>query len=165
LRFAGRQFQKSPTFAALAVLTLALGIGANTAIFTVVHRLLLAPLPYPNGNRIVMLAMRSDAGATSPPGRDAVLAWRARARSLETIGGVNVRALLVQQLGEQDTIPAYITSNFLDLLGVAPAIGRGFTTADEHADAGVAMITFGLWQRKYGGGSNVLGSTLAIDGR
>jgi putative ABC transport system permease protein len=165
LRFAGRQFRKSPAFVALAVLTLALGIGANTAIFTVVHRLLLAPLPYPNGNRIVMLAMRSDAGATSPPGRDAVLAWRARARSLETIAGVNVRALLVQQLGEQDTIPAYITSNFLDLLGVAPAIGRGFTTADERADAGVAMITFGLWQRKYGGSANVLGSTLAIDGR
>jgi len=58
VRFAGRQFRKSPAFVALAVLTLALGIGANTAIFTVVHRLLLAPLPYPDGNRIVMLAMR-----------------------------------------------------------------------------------------------------------
>src|SRR6185437_13692708 len=101
VRFAGRQFRKSPAFVALAVLTLALGIGANTAIFTVVHRLLLAPLPYPDGNRIVMLAMQSNPGSASSPSRDAVLAWRDRAHSLETVAAVNVRAILVQEIGEQ----------------------------------------------------------------
>src|SRR6185437_2739405 len=118
LRFALRQAARGRTVTCIAVLTLALCIGANTAIFTVVHRLLLAPLPYPDGNRIVLLAVQSgDRGPSSPNGA-LVDAWRARARSVAGFAAVRVDAILVQDTQEQDTITATITSNYLDLLGI-----------------------------------------------
>jgi len=158
LRFAVRQFRKSAAFATLAVLTLALGIGANTAIFTVVHRLLLDPLPYPNGNRIVLLTVQTPNRGPTPVSIAAVSAWRARAHSLEMIAAVSVNALLVQDAAEQDTIPASVTSNYLTLLGITPVIGRDFTDADERGENGkVAMITYGLWQRAYGGRASAIG--------
>ena len=166
LRFALRQAARGRTVTCIAVLTLALGIGANTAIFTVVHRLLLAPLPYPDGNRIVLLAVQSgDRGPSSPNGA-LVDAWRARARSVAGFAAVRVDAILVQDTQEQDTITATITSNYLDLLGIHPALGRGFTAAEEEPGASpVAMITYGLWQRRFGGRASVIGSTLDVDGK
>ncbi|MFI5227810.1 MAG: ADOP family duplicated permease [Gemmatimonadales bacterium] len=166
LRFAGRQIARNRAVSTLAVLTLALGIGANTAIFTVVHRLLLAPLPYPDGNRLVLLAIqRGDRGRGSPNGA-VVRAWQARARSLEAVAAVSVNALLVQDTLEQDTITATVTSNYLSLLGLRPAIGRDFTRAEERPGAPpVAMITYGLWQRHYGGRASVVGSRLGVDGK
>jgi len=163
LRFAARQAARSRTVTALAVLTLALGIGANTAIFTVVHRLLLAPLPYPNGNRIVLLAVQNSGSGPSSPNDRLVHAWRARARSVADFAAVRVDAILVQDTEEQDTITATITSNYLDLLGIHPLLGRGFTPAEELSGASpMAMITYGLWQRRYGGRQNVVGSTIDI---
>ena len=162
VRFAGRQFRRNAGFTALAVLTLALGIGANSAIFSVVHRLIIAPLPFADGNRIVRLTLRDgDRMAGSPP-RDALLAWRDRARSIDSIAAVSVQALYLQDFGEaQDTIPAYVTSNYLGLLGLRPALGRGFTPEDEHPGAvPVAMISYGRWQRQYGGSADVLGETV-----
>ena len=166
LRFAARQAARSRTVTALAVLTLALGIGANTAIFTVVHRLLLAPLPYPNGNRIVLLAVQSGDGGPSSPNGALVDAWRARAHSVADFAAVRVDAILVQGTEEQDTITATITSNYLDLLGIHPVLGRGFAPAEELSGTSpVAMITYGLWQRRYGGRQNVIGSAIDIGGK
>jgi putative ABC transport system permease protein len=166
VRFAMRQFSRSRGVAALAVLTLALGIGANTAIFTVVHHLLLAPLPYPDGDRLVTLAMEGDDHAPSPPGAAAMLAWRARAHSIETIAAVSVLANKVQDAQEQDTIAAGVTTNFLQLLRVRPALGRGFTPDDESPGApAVAIISYGLWQRAYGGRTDVLGAAVRARGR
>jgi putative ABC transport system permease protein len=162
LRFAGRQFRRNVGFTALAVLTLALGIGANSAIFSVVHRLIIAPLPFADGNRIVRLTlMDGDRLGGSPP-RHALLAWRDRARSTESIAAVSVHALFIQDFGDtQDTIPAYVTSNYLSLLGLRPAFGRGFTVDDERPGAApVAMISYGRWQRQFGGGADVLGKTV-----
>jgi predicted permease len=162
LRFAGRQFRSNVGFTALAVLTLALGIGANSAIFSVVHQLLIAPLPYPDGNRIVRLAlMDGDRFAGRPP-RQALLAWRDRAHSIENIASVSVDALFLQDFGDpSDSIPAYVTSNYLGLLGLRPSLGRGFTPEDERTGADpVAMISHGRWQREFGGSADVLGKTL-----
>src|SRR5690348_7155076 len=164
VRFALRQFRKTPAFTAIAILTLALGIGANTAIFTVVHRLLLAPLPYPDGNRIVKLVM-GDAFA-STPNRSAQRIWQARAHSLEMIAGVGIDAILVDSREEQDTVHAFITSNYLRLLGIHPVLGREFTPEDERpGGAAVAMISYQMWQQTYGGRRDVLGKTIDIDGR
>jgi putative ABC transport system permease protein len=162
LRFAGRQFRRNVGFTALAVITLALGIGANSAIFSVVHRLLIAPLPYADGNRIVRLTlMDGDRFAGHPP-RQALLAWRDRARSIDTIAAVSVEALYLQDFGDTpDTIPAYVTANYLGLLGLRPSLGRGFTPEDERAGAApVAMISHGRWQRQFGGSADVLGKTV-----
>ncbi|HEX3865916.1 MAG TPA: ABC transporter permease, partial [Gemmatimonadaceae bacterium] len=157
-RFALRLFRKHAHLTTLVVFTLALGIGANAAIFSVVHRLLIAPLPYRDGDRIVMLAMeRSDHGVARPSG-DAVHAWRARAHSLETIAAVSIDYIMVQEPGERDSIVASVTSNYLRLLGIAPVIGRDFAPEDERPGSPrVAMISYGLWQRVYGGRRDVLG--------
>jgi hypothetical protein len=123
VHFANRQFRKHPGFTALALLTLALGIGANTAIFTVVHRLLIAPLPYPDGNRIVMLAMERDDHTRSSASVEALHAWEARAHSLASIGVVSVDGILVQDAEEADTVRAFITPSYLEVLGVHPVVG------------------------------------------
>jgi predicted permease len=163
VRFAHRQFRKAPAFTAIAVLTLALGIGANSAIFTVVHRLLIAPLPYPDGDRIVKLVVEADADFRSPD-RAMIDAFLRRAHSIENIAAVSVDALYLQDFGEtQDTIPAHITWNYLRLLGVRPAIGRAFDVTEVRPGAPpVAMISYGKWQREFGGAPNVLGSTIQV---
>jgi putative ABC transport system permease protein len=165
IRFAARHLRKRVGFTALAVITLALGIGANTAIFTVVHRVLLAPLPYPGGDRIVMLVMEDKDGTRDDPEPAAVVAWRDRARTIETIAAVNVDAMATQDTTAQDTIAALITANYLRMLGVHPVLGREFTAAEERSGSGVAMITDGLWRRSYGGRPNALGSTIRVHGQ
>jgi putative ABC transport system permease protein len=166
IRFAARQFNKHRAFTALAVATLALGIGANAAIFTVVHRLLISPLPYPDGNHIVALTMDGDERALQSRSGPAILAaWQARAHSVESIAAMSVRAIQVQDIEEQDTIPAFITSNFLHMLGVKPALGREFRLDEERTDAGVAMITYHLWQRSYGGRADAIGAKIQAEGK
>ncbi len=179
VRFAFRHFAKTPGFTAIAVLTLALGIGANTAIFSVVHRMLIAPLPYPNGDRIVSLrlkgfgqlsfiglaSMSTDAPFNAPA--EVVRAWKERAHSFDMIAGAQQMFLALDAEGRQDTVShAYVTANFLPMLGARPAIGRGFRAEDEWATAGrVAMISYGWWQRAYAGRDDVLGKTMNYEGR
>ncbi len=174
VRFATRQFRKSPGFTAIAVLTLALGICANTAIFSVIDRLLLAPLPYPNGDRIVMPMrendqLRGDARAERRSVNASLIqAWQERTRTVETISAAAASMFSVRPDGVIDTIPsAPVTANFLPMLGVQPILGRGFMPEDEQpADqVAVAMISYALWQRTYGGRADVLGRTVSLDGR
>ena len=115
VRFANRQFSRNVAFTALAVLTLAVGIGANTAIFTVVHRLLIAPLPYPDGDGIVKLVVGEGENLGSPP-RALRAAWRDRAHSLEMLAAVAVGGVALQDVGQlQDSVHAFVTSNYLKL--------------------------------------------------
>ncbi|MGH7689900.1 MAG: ABC transporter permease, partial [Gemmatimonadaceae bacterium] len=164
LRLAARHARRSPAFTALAVLTLALGIGANSAIFTVIHRLLIAPLPYPDGNRIVMPVIQGKDGTGSAADPAIVRAWQARAHTIGPLGGMVVDAMAVHELGEQDTVHAWITPNYLDVLGIRPELGRGFTDADARAGApAVAMITDRLWRARFGGSATAIGSTIDVD--
>jgi predicted permease len=163
VRFAWRQSAKTPAFTAIAVLTLALSIGANAAIFSVVHRLLLAPLPYPNGNRIVMPMQEN-----SSVDWELVQAWQARTQTVTEIAVASTDMFSIRPDGTVDTLTsAMITANFLPMLGVRPAVGRSFMRAEESPDGQpvVAMISHALWQRAYGGRADILGQTVPLDGR
>src|SRR4051812_14294449 len=182
VRFAARHLRKTPSFSAIAILTLALGIGANTAIFSIVHHLLIAPLPYPNGDRVVALrverkgnptagmsalaSVMANAGGPVNPGRMVRQSWSS-ARSFDMIAGAEQVYLSVLGNGVVDTVShVYITGNLLPMLGVHPAIGRGFREADELArDGHVAMISHGWWQRAYGARNDALGKTMEFEGK
>jgi putative ABC transport system permease protein len=177
VRLALRHFRKAPAFTATAVLTLALGIGANTAIFSVVHRLLIAPLPYPNGDRIVALktmgrrgvvgalaSMKADAPADPEP--PMVRAWAARAtRSFDMVAGVERMFLSLLPNEQQDTVShAFMTANLLPMLGARPVLGRTFRPEEELEGADrVAMISYGWWQTAFGGG-DALGKIVQYEG-
>ncbi len=168
LKFTVRQLAKARGFTAVAVLTLALGIGANTAIFTVVHHLLLAPVPYPDGNGIVMLMRTAGGGKVPfPPDTAVFAAWRLRVHSLETFGAAVDEKLLVAEAGAPDSVPAArVTPAFMTLLRVQLRMGRDFTPADARsAAAPAAIISYGLWQRAFGGRRNVLGTLVHANGR
>jgi putative ABC transport system permease protein len=177
-RFSLRHFAKAPGFTAVAVFTLALGIGANTAIFSVVYRVLLDPLSYPNGNRVVALkTIGGESGfraglasvaedAPRDPRGELLHAWSQRARSLEQIAGVEPVLLSILPNGQQDTVShALVTANLLDLLGARPALGRGFLREDEQPGHDhVAMISNGWWRAAFGGDPSVLGRVIDYEG-
>lgn len=168
IRFAWRQCAKTPSVTVIAVLTLALCIGANTAVFSVVHRLLLAPLPYPNGDRIVMPIQGGDSPFRGSSGTELARAWQSRAHTVGAVAGASEYLFSVRPDGTMDTMPsASITANFLPLLGVRPILGRDFSPNDElpNGQAAVAMISYALWQRSYGARADVLGQPVAVGGQ
>jgi putative ABC transport system permease protein len=169
LRFTARQLAKARGFTAIAVLTLALGIGANTAIFSVVHHLLIAPLPYPDGNSIVQLRWTGSGGQISTPADSEVFnAWRAQSKTLEDFAGaVQPWYRLGDTLQRADSVPgALVTPGFFRLLRVRPVFGRAFVPGDTARGAPpVAMIDASLWHRAYGGRSDVIGRTILLNGR
>jgi putative ABC transport system permease protein len=178
IRFALRQLTKARVYTAVAILTLALGIGANTAIFSVVHRLLLDPLAYPNGNRVVALKTEGSVGfigslasmAGSAPGNPPqwlAKAWATRTRSFEAVAGVDQIFLAMHPDGRQDTVTyARSTANLLRILGAHPTLGRAFLDEEERPAANhVAMISQDWWMRAYGGRESVLGLSLEYEGQ
>jgi putative ABC transport system permease protein len=168
LRYGVRALWKSPGFAFVAVVALALGVGANTAIFSVVKAVLLKPLPYPESGRLVWLREVNptnnvpDEPASAPDFND----WRTDARSFDGVAAYADTALTLTGEGEPERIPAAATSaNFFRVLGVAPALGRDFVAEEEAAGKNrVVVISHGLWQRRFGANQNVLGQTLTFGG-
>ncbi len=168
VRYAWRGLRRSPVFTTVAVLTLAICIGANTAIFTVMHSVLLAPLPYPDANRIVRLDTppASDPNLRLYTSGEVIRAWAARSR---TVQDVVVAGTPMVSVGADSTGPhvrgAFVTPSFLTLLRTPPALGRGFTADDGKPGAlPVAMIGYTFWQTRYGGQADVLGKSLMVDG-
>jgi predicted permease len=166
--FAFRALRKSPGFTAVAILSLALGIGANTTIFSFVNAVLLRPLPYPGSDRLVILReqpLGGDRTVSVHPMN--FLEWRARARSFEALALVQTPPLNVigsngaEQIGRVQT-----TSELFRVFGVAPAIGRVFTEEETRpgGNADVVILGHGLWQRWFGGDPGVLGRRLAVQG-
>jgi putative ABC transport system permease protein len=177
IRFATRQIRKAPSFSGIVVVTLALGIGANTAVFSVVHHLLIAPLPYPNGSRIVAMRVMGDGGffaglasistnGPSTPRRALLEAWASRAHSIEMIAGSQEQFLSVLANGQQDTVThAFTTANLLAVLGTRPAVGRTFRPEEERdTTSRVAMISYGWWRRAYGGRDDIVGQLTEYNG-
>ncbi len=161
IHFANRYFRRAPAFTALAIFTLALGIGANAAIFSVVHRLLLSPLPYPAGNQIVML---SPGTGNQYPTVSMLREIAARSHTVETVAAINVVAMAVQQDDGQDTVFALITPNYLKLLGIAPVLGRPFSPAEERGEGPpVAMISYARWQHEFGGEAKAIGASVEVN--
>ena len=168
VRYAVRGFRRQPWFTATAVVLLALGIGANVAIFSVVHRLILRPLPFPDGNRMVLLHVTAGHGAlVAGSRRQFIDDWRARARNVVDITMVDERAY---SIGDTARSPerawgAAIPPGALAFTGLHPALGRDIAAQDTLANAPpVALLSDALWQRLFGASRSALGRTILLDG-
>jgi putative ABC transport system permease protein len=166
LRYGVRVLFKNPGFTAVAIITLALGVGANTAIFSVVDAVLLRPLPYPDADRLVLLS----AGPPGPLVSSALpdyREWRDRNHVFEGLGGFYYGDfnLSGQDQDSERVQGAYVTTNFFSVLGVAPAMGRGFLPEeDQFARHRVALLSYGLWQRRYAADPEIVGHQINLGG-
>jgi len=167
VRHALRGFARRPAFAAIAVLTLGLGIGGNTAIFSVVSALLLRPLPYADPSALVTLnhyypSLNGMEASVSARGfRD----YRSGPRSFTSMAVETGRALNLTGEGEPERIAAAAASPaYFETLGIAPTLGRAYGREVVGGDARVVVLGYGFWSRRFGGDPGVLGRTLALDG-
>src|ERR1700722_4439904 len=166
LRFGARILRKSPGFTAVAALTLALGIGASTAIFSVVHAVLLSPLPYADADRLVLVREVLPHAGPQPfsvSGPDISLVQKLN-HVFEKAGGFRVWTYEFSGRGAAQRVTAdRVSSDLFDVLGVQPAVGRVFTSEEELAGHRVVILSYSLWQRGYGGQLGVLGQTANLD--
>lgn len=168
-RYAWRGLRRSPAFTVLVVATVALTIAANTVVFSVVQHVLLAPLPFPDGNRIVRLGWES---TTDPQvgqfgvGTDIFRRVSARSRTVEDLAAITRQQYRIGNDPEEPGVAAaWVTPSFLPMLRVRPALGRGFTPDDARPGAPpVMMIGFPMWQAQYAGARDVLGRVVNLDG-
>ncbi|HKG90269.1 MAG TPA: ABC transporter permease [Gemmatimonadaceae bacterium] len=172
LRHAARALRRSPGYTATAVLTLALGIGATTAIYSVVSALMLRPLPYPHAERLLVLSntRAGPAGGAEIDyggGPREVLRWRQGLRTLEAVEAIYARPIALSGEGtEPETIDgAGATAGYLPLLGADAAFGRSFTGHEDSSAAQLAVLSHGLWRRRFGGDPAILGKSIVLDGR
>jgi predicted permease len=167
LRYGLRMLAKSPGFAAVAILTLALGIGANTAIFSVVNAVLLRPLPFRQPERLVQLWETESAVPLAPLAAPDFLDWRAQNQTFEDMviytQGNNIN---MSGAGEPERVLGIFTqANFFSVLGSAPLLGRTFVEGEDHAGRNhVAVLSYGLWQRLFGGNRDALQKEITLNG-
>jgi predicted permease len=164
--YALRSLRRTPGFTAAAVLTLALGIGANTAIFSIVNGVLLSPLPYPEPDRLVVVYSRAPdepRGSSSYPN---FLDWTRDNRSFSDLAAFRADDLNLIGRGQPKRVTAeMISESFFRLLGVQPILGRGFFAADDRLGAApVVLISEGLWRREFGASPTAIGQTLTLSG-
>jgi putative ABC transport system permease protein len=166
VRYAARVFWKQPAFAAAAVLTLALGIGATTAVFSVVYGVLLKPLPFHEPERLVSLTQIAPYGAGTNHGPATYLTYRENQQVFEGIGAWDPAQVSITGSGDPERVEALLVSaSTLPLLRVQPSLGRAFSAEDDTPGAPRrVMLTHGYWQRRFGGDDNVIGRQLVIDG-
>src|SRR5688572_23844451 len=173
LRLALRALRRTPAVTAVAIATLAIGIGATTTIFTVMNGVLLRPLPYEAPDRLAIIWNDLGEGGQSLPAVSALdfLDYKERSRAFEEFAAasgasvVNLRGNLTGDGDPERVDLAPVTANFFPLLGVTPAMGRNFTAEEELLGGSrVALVAHGLWQRRYGSDSSLIGRTIAIDG-
>ncbi len=167
LRFAVRTLGKSPGFTAVALLTLGLGIGANAAIFSVLDAVMLRPLPYAAGERLVMIGDRAPGGGT--PGNVGFATYedlRDRSRTFESMAAIRAWQPTLVTAGTAERIPAMrVTSNYFAMLGARPALGRDFLPEDDHPDTWrVLLLSDGLWRRAFGADPTVVGRVVRLNG-
>jgi len=167
LRFAFRQLLKSPGVTVVAVLTLAVGIGATTAIFSLVNGVLLNPLPYEQPGQLVNLWEMRPNGRSGDVSPGAFMDWREHGASFEGVSSVRDAAANLTGTGQPERIHGLrVSANFLSILREQPEIGRGFLPEEERPGGGdkVVVLSHGLWQRRFGGNPNLVGSRIQLDG-
>ena len=168
VRYAMRMLRARPGFAAVAVITLALGVGANTAIFSVVRSLLLEPLPFRDPDRLVMLW---EADAANPERTNIVSApnyldWQRGVTAFEHTGIWEYLNYNFSGEGEAERVPGVrVSASTFTMLGVRPALGRTFTPEEDAPGHDVAIISESLWRRRFGGRADIVGHTARINGR
>jgi len=165
LRFAARALWRSPASTIAAALTLALGVGVNAAVFSAFESILLAPLPYPHGTRLVSIA---ETNARGTRGVSAWIAhmWTGSGRSLETVGLYTDGQLVMTGDGEPEVFRGQrVNAGFFDALGVQPRLGRLFTTEDDRPPrAAVVVLTYDLWVTRFGADPAAVGRTITLNG-
>lgn len=168
LQFAFRSLRKSLGFALVAILTLGLGIGASTAMFSVVQSVLLRPLPYAEPDRIVHVWEEGSAMGfpENTPAPANYYDWKAQSRTLGDMTALMRWAYTLTGDGDAARVEGLrSTAELFPMLGVQPLLGRAFTVAEDRADApAVAVLSHGLWQDRFGGDRSVVGKTLSLDG-
>jgi predicted permease len=167
LKFAVRMLAKSPGFTLVAVLTLALGIGANTAIFSIVNAALLRPLPFKNSGQLVVLRETYKLVGNVSVSYPDFLDWRQQSHSFAAMAAVQNRGFNLSGVAQPENIGGYAVSpNLLALLGVRPVLGRDFLPSEEQqATAPVILLSYQLWQSHLGGDPGVIGRSITLDGR
>ncbi len=164
LRYAFRLLAKSPGFTLIAVLTLALGIGANTAIFTVVNAVLLRPLGFRDPARLVLVAEKSSYATISTSYQN-YMDWRDQSHSFESLEATRGTTITLTGAGEPERLNARMaTAPLFSLLGVNAILGRTFLAEEDRAGgAPVVVLGYGLWQRRFGGSREILGKSITLD--
>ncbi len=167
LQYAVRQMRKSPGFAIVAILTLALGIGANTTIFSVVNGVLLNPLPYPQSDRLVVLFHHKPNFVRGSISYLNFLDWQRDNRSFDVMAAYRWGNATLTGSGEPENLTGQmVSSGFFEILGVKPMLGRTFTADEDRLGANpTVMISEGLWKRKFASNPQVLGQAIVLDGR
>ena len=164
-----RRLGRAPLFTAITLLTLAVGVGANTVIFSVVEGVLLKPLPYPHAEQLIGvwhtapgIGMKELNMASSIYFID-----REQNTTLQDIGAYDDDSLNVTGAGEPEHVPGLdVTDGTLPILGVAPALGRLFTRQDDSPGAPqTVLLSYGYWQSKFGGATSVIGRSITVDGK
>ena len=165
LRLGLRMLHRYPTFTAVAVVTLALGIGANTAIFSAVNAVLLRPLPFADAERLVALWETSPRQAEVSVSYPNFLDWQAAATRFEAMTVIDDHEFTLTGGGEPERIPsARVSADFFGVLGVQPLLGRSFVAADDRPGEGrVVLLGHDLWQRRFGGSPDVVGTLVTLN--
>ena len=166
LRYGIRTLRRSPGFTLAALLTLSLGIGATTAIFSVLYGVLLSPLPYADSSRLVVLNETTPKVGSVSVSHPNFLDWRAQSRTFSQMSAVYSLTFNLAGVGQPQTINGEaVSSNFLSLLGAHPIAGRDFAAAeDTPGTPPVVLISHALWQSQLGSDPNAVGRTLTLDG-
>jgi len=166
LKYASRTLRKHPGFAAVVVITLALGIGANTAIFSFVDAVILNPLPFPESDRLVVISQTNNEGNEISVSLLNFQDWQARSRSFDEFGGVRFRTFNLTGVDTPQHLPGQeVTLNYFSILGVQPQLGRVFSPdEDKYGAARTALISDSLWRTAFGADPNILGRSIKLDG-
>src|SRR5258708_3445886 len=166
LRYAIRMFLKSPGFAAIAVLTLALGIGATAALFSVVNGVLLNPLPYPHSEQLVAFYQKTPGVDQGPAVYLNFLDWQRDTQTFSSMAIYRNQDYNVTGATKAERLTGYmISAGFFSTLGVQPVLGRTFRSDDDQVGAApVVILGGGLWRRKFGSSPDVVGETLTLNG-
>ncbi len=159
IRYALRSLAKSPGFTAITLVTLALGIGANSAIFSVVNGVLIRPLPYPDADRLVVARETYSGDQTGSVSGANFIDWRDRARSFQSMTASWGVSMSLIGAGEPQDLPVALASaEFFTTLGVTPIKGRGFLPGEDQGQATVAVISETLWRNQFGADSGIRGT-------
>jgi putative ABC transport system permease protein len=167
LRYGWRVLRKSPGFTAVALLTLALGIGANTAIFSVLYGILLRPLPYKDAARLVVLSETTPkVGMVSVSYPDFV-DWRAQNSVFSKMAAVSSVGFNLSGINQPENVSGLaVSTNFLSMLGMHPFLGRDFDASEEKAGApAVTLLSYALWQSRFAGDPAIIGRAIALNSR
>src|SRR5262245_3471481 len=167
LRYGARMLLKQPGFTVVAVITLALGIGANTAIFSVVNAVLLRPLPCEDPDRLVVFWTAPQQGRTEACSLPDFADWREQGRSFERMAAFTDGAFNLTGVGEAERLNGQtITSDLFPALSIPLAFGRSFLPEEDRPGvSGVVILSYGLWQRRFGSNPDVVGHSVTLDGR